>query len=202
MAIDFAYTGPTTADLTKDLAKGNDYNEADLAQNRAGRISDRQMVKLSAQALKPVFISGGTLGFWLLFSWFIREFVPGILQLFIFKYAMAGYWTITVGAAGAFLMGLLNSSRLTFLLIQDLMAGKSAMIEGRATSGWEERPAQGTSRLWGMKEAVYHYCVQNEYFEVSHEGFEVLHTKYDTYSPGVKLYYSPKSKLLLSVDPK
>ncbi len=200
MAIEFTYSGPSAGEIGKDLAEANDFNEADLAQNRAGRISDRQAVKLAFQALRPVFASGGTLAFWLIFSWMIREFVPGILQIFIFKYAMAGYWSVTIAAVGAFLMGLLNSSRLTILLIQDLAQGKSAMIEGRTTTSWEERPAQGTSRLWGMKEAVYNYCVKNEYFEVSHDGFEVLHTKYDTMTPSAKIYYSPKSKMLLAIE--
>ena len=200
MSVDFIYAGPTSDAILKDLSIGNDFNDEDLRQNREGRISDRQAVKLTFQALRPVIASGGTLALWLLFSWFIRNFVPGVLQLFIFKYALAGYWSVTLGAAGAFLMGLLNSSRLTILLIQDLSHGKSAVIDGRTTTSWEERPAQGTSRLWGMKESVYNYCIKNEYFEVSQEGYEVLHTKYDTYTPSLKLYYSPKSKMLLSVE--
>ena len=202
MSVDFSYAAPTSDAILKDLAKGNDFNDEDLRQNRDGRISDRQAVKLAFQALRPVIVSGGTLAFWLLFSWFIRHFMPGILQIFLFKYALTGYWAVTLPAVGAFLIGLLNSSRLTFLLMQDLAYGKSAVVDGRVTTSWEERPAQGTSRLWGMKESVYNYCIKDEYFEVSEEGYDVLHTKYDTFTPSAKLYYSPKSKMLLSLEPR
>ena len=202
MSVEFSYAGPTNESILKDLANGNDFSDEDLKQNQAGRISDRQVVKLAAQALRPVFVSGGTLAFWLLFTWFIRNFVPALLQIFLFKYAVTGFWAITLPALGAFLIGLLNSSRLTILLIQDLSSGKSAVVEGRVTTSWEERPAQGTSRLWGMKESVYNYCIKDEYFEVSKDGYDVLHSKYDTYTPSAKLYYSPKSKMLLSLEPK
>ena len=202
MSVDFSYAAPTSEDILKDLSRGNDFNEDDLKQNQAGRISDRQAVKLAFQALSPVMASGGTLAFWLIFSWFISNFVPGIVQMFIFKYALAGYWSITIATAGAFLISLLTSSRLTILLIQDLSQGKCATVEGRVTTSWEERPAQGTSRLWGMKESIYRYCIKSEYFDVTQDGYEVLHTKYDTTTPSVKLYYSPKSKMLLSIWPK
>ena len=192
----------TTDQMLTELAKANNFSDDDLTQNRAGKISDRQFRKLGLQALSPVLISGGTLAGWLLFSWFIREFVPGILQFFIFQYAVAGYWAVTLGAVASFLIGLASSSSLIFLLIQDLLAGKSASIEGRTTSSWEERPAQGTSRLWGMKESVYNYCIKGEYFEVSQNAFEVLHSKYDRYTPSLKLYYSANSKMLLSLEPK
>jgi len=202
MSVEFSYDAPTNEAVLKDLAVSNDFKIDDLKQNQAGRISDRQAIRLAIQALRPVFASGGTLAFWLLCTWFIRHFVPGILQIFLFKYAVTGYWAVTLPAIGAFLMGLLNSSRLTFLLIHDLAYGKCAVIEGRTTTSWEERPAQGTSRLWGMKDTVYNYCIKNEYFEVNEEGYKVLHTKYDSFTPSVKLYYSPRSKMMLSLEPR
>ena len=96
----------TTDQMLTELAKANNFSDDDLAQNRAGKISDRQFRKLAFQALSPVLVSGGTLAGWLIFSWFIREFVPSILQYFIFQYAVAGYWAVTLGAVGSFLIGL------------------------------------------------------------------------------------------------
>lgn len=199
--VDYNYRGPSKEEMLADLTKANGFTEADLAQNRAGKISDAQFLKLVRQALRPVLGSGGTLLGWLLFSWIIREFVPDILQFFMFKYAVAGYWAITIGAVCSFLIGLATSSQLTYLLALDLRAGKSAFIEGRASASWEERLAQGTSRLWGEKEAVYNYVIKNEFFEVSHSAWVVLHSKYDQFTPKLKLHYSPMSKMLLSVEP-
>ncbi len=63
-----------------------------------------------------------------------------ILQYFIFQYAVAGYWVVTFGAVGSFLIGLDSSSSLIFLLVQDLLGGKSAAIEGRTTSSRKSSP--------------------------------------------------------------
>lgn len=204
ITVDFAQSGLSTQNqhLLAEFAEANKFNEQDLEQNRAERISGKQFAKLIVQAFRPVITSGITLIVWLAVSLLIREFVPYIVRLLMSKYLLAGYGAITFGAVLNFIIGLGTSANLILLVAMDLMTGKSAMIEGRATSSWESRPTQGLSRIWGGTEAVYNYCVKGEYFEVSQPGYDVLHNKKDTYSMQMKFYYSSKSKLLLSLEPK
>ena len=159
------------------------------------------MAKLSLQALTPLFSSAATLAGWFIFLYLFRMFVPGIAQKFLLQVGGLGIWPITIGAIGAFLMGVLTTSRLTFLLLRDLAAGHAAKFEGRVAGSWEELPCQGMSRLYGATEPHYSYVIKDTYFSVAEAGHKLLATKYDTYRPTVKLYYAPKSKLLLAVEP-
>ena len=201
MAIEMGYHLPTASEMQQDFAGANEFSVEDLKENQAGRISASQMAKLSLQALTPLFSSGATLAGWFLFLYILRAILPGFAQSYLLKDASIGILPITIGAVGAFLMGVLTTSRLTFLLMQDLSAGLAAKFEGRVSGSWEEKPCHGMSRLYGATEPHYSYVIKDTYFEVSEAGHKLLTTKYDTYRPTVKLYYAPKSKLLLAVEP-
>ena len=189
-------------DIVKELAAANEFTDQDLAANRGGKISDNQFGKLAKKALRPLLTTGSTLVGWLFFCYCLNHFAPGIVRLYIMKKAGVSMIMVTAGAMGSFLLGLLQTSRLTFLLISDLKIGLASAMEGRISPSWEERTAQGLSRLYGGKEPVYHYCIKSEEFEVDEEGYTVLKNRMDGYSPMVKLYYAPKSRLLLSLEPR
>lgn len=196
------YYSESGEDLVQDLAVANEFSDHDLEANRKGRISDKQFGKLAKKALRPFITTAGTLLGWLLFCYCLNHFTPWFLRAYILKNAGASMLWVTLGAVGSFLLGILQTSRLTFLLIGDLQKGTAATVEGRISPSVEDRPAQGISRLYGGKEPVYHYCIKSEEFEVDEEGYTVLKNRMDGYAPMVKLYYAPKSKLLLSLEPR
>ncbi len=70
---------PDPEDLRAALGNANRFTLVELAQNRAGRIADSQMLTLAAQALRPFWSALIVLGGWLLFLFVIRVFVPDLI---------------------------------------------------------------------------------------------------------------------------
>src|SRR5258708_6146533 len=187
-------------DLLPALAKTNYFTMEELAQNRAGKIADGQMLKLARKALKPFYKSATVLLGWLLFMLIIRTFVPGLVL------RLAGMWLgkslgvlfmlITLGCVVSLIVGIWNSGRLTIGLIADLSKGQAAVVTGRVVGSRAQNDTQGMDRLHGEKADVYHYVINNEYFEVGQAAYETLRSR-EIY----RLYYTPRSKLLLSIEP-
>ncbi len=172
---------------------------ADLEQNRNGKISDAQRLRLLLRALQPVRYTGGALLGWLLFCYAVRTFVPGFVLWFM---AMQGIGVFLLGGGtlvcvGAFLLSVLKSAGTLTLLIADLNAGKAASIEGRVSPSRAVEEGLGLARFYGEKNTNYWYVVKNEYFEVEQEAYAALPSGIQ-----LRLYHTPKSKLLLSMEPK
>lgn len=191
-------------DVLAELAKANRFTLQELEQNRAGKIADSQMMKLAAQALKPLYTSAITFAGWLLFLFVIWEFVPGFIMriaaIFLGKSMAVTFGTallITLGCIGSLAVGFLKTGGRTIGLISDLSKGQVATLEGRAWSSRGKEESHGMAKLHGEEEEHYHYVIKDQYFEVrSLYAFEALAPR-EQY----RLYYAPKSKLLLSIEP-
>ena len=61
----------------------------------------------------------------------------------------------------------------------------------------EDEGGLGLARLYGETNTNYWYVVKSEYFDVDQEAHAAL-----TDDMQVRLYYTPKSRLLLSIEPK
>jgi len=186
-------------DPLEKLARANRFTVADLEQNRNGKISDTQWMRLLLRPLKPVRYTGGALLGWLLCCFVVQTFVPRIV---LWIMALKGVGVVFVGGvtlacAGAFLLSVVKSARTMALLIADLSAGKAACIEGRASPSREDEGGLGLARLYGETNTNYWYVVKNEYFDVNQGAHAALPDGLQ-----VRLYYTPKSKLLLSIEPK
>jgi hypothetical protein len=70
------------------------------------------------------------------------------------------------------------------------------VMEGRVVVSRDEADVQGMSRLYGEKDEVYHYVLNNQYFVVDQLAFETLVSRQN-----YRLYYAPRSGLLLSIEP-
>jgi hypothetical protein len=186
-------------DPLPNLARTNRFSMADLERNRNGKISDAQWVHLVLRPLLPIRYTGGALLGWLLCCLVVRTLVPRIVLWFL---AMKGLGIalvggVTLACVGAFLVSALKGARTMALLIADLNIGKAACIEGRVSPSREDERGLGLGRLYGETNTNYWYVVKNEYFGVSQEAHAALPN-------GIllRLYYTPKSKLLLSIEPK
>ncbi|MBZ5610733.1 MAG: hypothetical protein LAP38_20920 [Acidobacteriia bacterium] len=185
----------------EDLARANRFTMADLEANRNGKISDTQWFRLLLRAVEPVRYSGGALLGWLLACFVVKTFVPTFVLWIISLLGAKGigvlFGVVTLACVGAFLMDALKSTRTMTLLIADLKAGKAACIEGRVSPSKEDERGLGVARLYGEKHTNYWYVAKNEYFPVDQEAHAALPS-----GMLFRLYHTPQSKLLLSIEPK
>lgn len=200
MAAEYVARECSPENLGADLAEANQFTEEDLLANRMNKISNTQMLRLAVQAMRPFFSALVTLIGWMIFVQVVRTFVPRFIQTLLFGKA-AGSLLLLLGCVWAVIVGFLQSSKLTLLLIMDVLRGQTATAEGRVASSKTEEPAQGLDRFHGEKKWSYGYVVKDLELEVSEAAFELLHTSYDQMRPRVKIYYTPKSKMLLSIEP-
>lgn len=172
----------------------------ELVQNRAGKIADGQMLKLAAKAIHPIRTSGSVLIGWLIFLFVIKTFVPGLaLRLAgrsLGKSLGALFLAITLGCVVSVLAGLWKSGKMTLGLTSDLSKGTAAVMEGRVVVSRDQADVQEMPRLCGEKDEVYHYVINNQYFVVDQMAFETLASRQN-----YRLYYAPRSGLLLSIEP-
>lgn len=199
--IEYVTADHQAEDPLPDLARANHFTMADLEENRGGKISGTQWTRLLFRALRPVRYSGGALLGWLIFCFVIKTLVPSfilwIVSLLGGKSIGVLFGAVTLACAGTFLLSVLRSAESMALLIVDLNASKAACIERRTSAVKEDEGGLGMDRLYGDKHTNYWYVVQNEYFEVNEAAHAAL-----PYGKQFRLYHTPKSKLLLSIEPK
>jgi hypothetical protein len=211
----------TVADLQRDLAASNQFTDAELAINRGNRIAATQVSRLLRRALLPfVRACGVLLGslFSLLlvtraFLFLSHTFVPGTLfaygprALFV-SWAMraAGFpvvvaVAITLSAIAALPGGFLKSIATLFSVALDLAGGGVQCIAGRTSTSYAVEGEQGVGALHKALQdnrVRRWYVVQDQYLQVTLAGYEALRP----YSGSVcKVYMTPRSKLLLSLEP-
>jgi hypothetical protein len=138
---------------------------------------------------------------WLLCCFVVKTLVPAIVLWIMALLGVKGvgilFGVVTLACVGAFLISALKSARTTALLMVDLKLGKADGIEGRVSPSREDEQGLGMARLYGEKHTHHWYVVKNEYFEVDQQAYAALHE-----GRQYRLYYTPKSKLLLSIEPK
>ena len=199
--IEYITTDQEHENSLDELARTNGFTIADLEANREGKISDSQWFRLLIRAVRPVRYSGGALLGWLLCCFVVKTIIPSfvlwIISILGAKSIGVLFGAVTLACVGAFLMAVFKTAHTMSLLIADLKLGKSACIEGRVTPSKEDEGGLGMARVYGEKHTNFWYVAKNEYFEVDQEAHAALP------AGGLfRLYHTPKSKLLLSIEPK
>jgi hypothetical protein len=211
------YRRETVVDLQRALAVGNRFTDEELAVNRENRIAKTQVPLLLGRALRPLAkASWVLLGSLLLlvvmyvFLMFSNALVPrslldsvprSFLALEAMKLSGYGVFTavILVALAVVALPGaLFNSICTLFSLALDFAAGRALCIEGRTTTSWTNEDGSVMEVLNGERAEHYEYVVQNQYISVTQEGYQALR---EWSGSACKVYVTPRSKLLLSLEP-
>lgn len=191
---------PSLEVVPTQLAQANRFSEAELEANRRGRISRAQHARLFRRAMEPLRYSIAVLAGWMIFLMIVHTLVPDLLLALIAAYfgkAVGGAAVlITLGCLGSLAVGLLVTSRTTFELWRDLREGKAARTEGRVEISRSSEQGEGVARLHGEKVARYAYVVGRQRFEVDEEAKQALIA-----GQRYVIYHTPRSKLLLSVEP-
>src|SRR5258708_1278244 len=207
------------------LKRANDFTDADLAFNRMGKIGDGQIPRLIRQILRPLAKSLLVLAGWLLLvvtaGWVIsaglhlnaplRELTGSAFTklfilfrgLYIVTFVRLGAVIMVISCAGALAVALTKTTMKTIGLIGDALAGKVAMCEGRIFTSEEEgrgSPWDAVREQWTRvrreRPKTYRYAIHDIAIEVSYEGFRALAS-----GGYYKVYYAPRSKVLLSIEP-
>lgn len=158
------------------------------------------MAKLWGKALQPLYFSAMTMGGWLLFLFVINAISPEIViwiaSLIFGKSISAFFMLISLGCAISLLLALMKTTGKTVGLVQDLRAGVVEKIEGRVFVSRDHTKAEGMGRFYGDKVGIHNYVINEQYSPVTDMALEALVS-----GQRYRVYCTPRSKLLLSIEP-
>ncbi|MCC6539497.1 MAG: hypothetical protein IT162_18240 [Bryobacterales bacterium] len=197
-----SYRAPSLGEFTTDLGRSLSFRPADVTANRNGFMSTVQFFRLLWIGAKPLRRATVSLCAWLALLHFLTTlFQPRLMRLVLFQNYAIEFITLSLSLAMAFVVAAINVTERSWWLLKDLLSGEVASVEGRLDPAWGEEPAEGLARIRGVKIETYFFDVRQERFEVTAQAYDLLKTKYDDFRPAVRLYFSPRSRLLLSVEP-
>lgn len=170
-------------DLVDVLAQTNKFRVEDLQVNHQGRLSGAQKSRLLRRILKPVIL------FVLIALVFIALFVALVAvdeDGYYLKNVLSQLgWRITLIALIVPILIIAFLWR-SFKLVLDLREGRVALAEGHVEKVWSSY----------YKGSAMFYVIGDLKFEVSNQAYNAL-IEGTTY----RVYYTPRSKLLVSVEP-
>lgn len=189
-------------EVRQDLMRTNRFTEADLTENRLGRMSNAQMVVISAKAVLPILALGGPLVGLAAMSFVAVEFFPYIitkvrLMLAMGKYVVAFGGAIVFGLIALLINFILHVERLVTYL-SDLAAGKVQSECGRLHTSKGEKIQDGIDQIVRRKTETFSYVIKGESYQVSEAAYDAL---VDHSGSFFRVYFTPKSRFLLSIEP-
>lgn len=190
------------AEFLRNLPTSNGFTESELAQNRSRRIARSQRGRLWKMALDPLRTSIVALLGWLLFLFVVKTFCPGtlfsLIELALGKSLYILFAIITAGVVVSFIVSLFRSFEVVLNLILDILQSEVICLEGHVSTSSLSEKAKGMRQLYEETLDHFVYVIGNDYIPVSEEAFLVLRP----YSGSTfRLYATPRSKLLLSIEP-
>ena len=196
------YREPSIEEFTGDLARVNEYRAHEVIANRNGFMSTPQFFRLLWRASKPLRRAAWALLVWLALLTLVGGLFRSRLMrvLFFQSYAIEAV-TVSLSVALSFLVAIFHTTGKTWLLIKDLFTEEVTSVEGRLDPTWQEEMGEGFKRVQREMVPIYHYSVRQENFEVQPEAYELLRSKYEDFRPVVRIYFTRRSRQLLSIEP-
>jgi hypothetical protein len=214
------------ASFRDQLARVCGFKDSDLEENRNGRLSTRQMLRLIFVSVAPYFAMLITLTGLVALTVGLYYFGPLIAQrirlmYFFGKYLIVGIGAVFFGALAFLIKFLLASGRMIHLL-RDLSEGKVTSVVGRLTTSQNEEVEDGIPSFVQaftqvrqskrslfshdaapvrskmiMSTKSYAYVVRGEYFEVSYEAWDAMRERDGR---PYRVYVTPRSRFLVSME--
>src|SRR5262249_50103141 len=158
--------------------------------------------RLLWQASKPLRQATWSLCVWISLLTVIGSIFRQRLMrtVFFHNYAIEAV-TTTISVAFAFLSGIFHTSDKSWRLIKDLFVGGVTSVEGRLDPSWQEELGEGWKRIKREMVRSHYYSIRQEHFEVQPQAYELLRSKYDDFRPVVRVYFTPRSRRVLSIEP-
>ncbi len=203
MYLEYTYdTSNPDEELLVTLMKTNHFTESDLQQNRAGRMSSAQMVRMTAKAIGPLLALALPLAGLVALVLTSATVYPYLMTKVRLLLAMSKY---VVGFASAIFFGfialvinfLMHSERVILFVI-DLAQGQAATEVGRLTTSKAEEVQDGIDQVLNRKTTTLNYVLKGNYYQVSEEAYDAM---LDHSGSLVRIYFTPRSRLLLAAEP-
>lgn len=186
-----AYSPNPTEFFDRVLSKAFAYNFPDVVKNREGRLAPDQFKRMIWSVISPVVQA---------LAFTILMFLAHTLLLLVF--GKAGWAGVLQGLLQfAVAAGLVLSSIRLALLIGDWRKGPVFVVRGRLELNWTsdvdlvKDDGSGSS-----KPSVRRIEVGGENFRISTSAARVIGDKFEAGSPVVKVYYTPASRRILSIE--
>jgi hypothetical protein len=174
------------------LSEALRFNFPDLVKNREGRLAPDQLRRLLQDVVMP--LKKALTGCAILFT----------VYIFLARFVGKGNWLqlLQTSILLAIAAGLVKFSMQTALLIGDLIRGKVMMAEGRLEPSWNQDGKAAVNRHdTGSRTIVHHrFAVGGEKFVVPESIFRILVDNFEAGLPTVRVYYTPSSKKILSME--
>jgi hypothetical protein len=188
----FSHTSAGPEFFNRRLAEAFQFNFPDLYKNREGRLAPDQLRRLIWDTAAPA----------------IRAVVGCILlvlvYVFLAKYIGTGRWveilqfTLMLAIGAGMVKSSINLSR----FIGDFIRGKVMMVEGRLEPSWntDGKKAVNHHETGSRSITKYRFAVGSERFDVPDSAFRILTDNFEAGLPTVRVYYTPSSKKILSIE--
>jgi hypothetical protein len=193
--------------LRENLARIFEFSADDLAQNQAGKFGDGQMRRVGAKIATPLFRTAAAASCWLTFVWMLNHstwFASFFQSMYfmqngiLYDFSHSTPLTVIIGLLFAITPWFVFSGGVTsFLLLLDLIFGEVAKTEGKV---WlhhtTARDIETGADDPNCSETNYQYAIGDLRFNVPYDATAAL----DENTP-YRVYYAPRSNMLLSIDP-
>ncbi len=188
----FVYASVGPEFFNKKLSEAFEFNFPDLAKNRDGELAKYQLRALVWTAISPL----------------IRTIV-GCVALFVVylllaKFIGQGGWVkiLQISLLLALSGGVVRTCFTTSMFLGDLIRGKIWMVEGRLEPSWlvDGKKAVNHHETGSRTVMKYRFAVADEHFEVPESAFRILADNFEAGLPTVRVYFTPASKRIMSME--
>ena len=188
----FHSVAPGAREFTQKLADALNFSEADLRCNRRREISRRQLQRLILQTLNPIGRAvAGVMLVVVLFLVLGDQIGTGIVMKLIFA-----------AAAVALVAGFAKSLLQSLKLASDLFQGQVESDMGRLYPSWQEAgfSAVNDDASGSRVVKLFHFRLGGHQFPVSERAYHDLADAFQSGLPTARVFYTPSSRRLLSVE--
>jgi hypothetical protein len=188
----FVYASVGPEFFNKKLSEAFEFNYPDLVKNREGRLARHQLRRLIWSVASPL----------------VRT-ILGCLALFLVyvllaKFIGQGGWVkvLQISLLLALSGGVVRTCYTASLFFGDLIRGKVWTVEGRLEPSWiqDEKKAVNQHETGSRTVTKYRFAVADEHFEVPEFAFRILADNFEAGLPTVRVYFTPSSKRILSIE--
>jgi hypothetical protein len=188
----FVYASVGPEFFNKKLSEAFEFNFPDLTKNRDGEMARHQFRRLLWDALSPLIRT--LIGCGLLFG----------IYVLLAKLIGQGTWVkiLEISILLALSGGVARTCYTVSLFLGDLIRGKVWMVEGRLEPSWlmDGKKAVNQHDTGSRTVTKYRFAVADEHFEVPESAFRILSDNFEAGLPTVKVYFTPSSKRILSIE--
>jgi hypothetical protein len=188
----FVYASVGPEFFNKKLSEAFEFNFPDLARNREGELTKPQLRRLAWTALIPLLRTlAGCLSLLLVY-------------LFLANFIGQGGWAkiLEISLLLALSAGVVRTCFTTAMFLGDLIRGKVWMVEGRLEPSWlqDGKKAVNQHETGSRTVTKYRFAVADEHFDVPESAFRILADNFEAGLPTVRVYFTPASKRILSIE--